>query len=67
MENKEVDEKQYALPAGDAEHAIIETVNVSGHVQELDRNFGLWSICSIGILADNAWAAGGGSLVCPPE
>jgi hypothetical protein len=44
---------------------IGELVNTSGHVQELDRNFGFWSICAISIVADNAWAAGGGSLVCP--
>jgi choline transport protein len=43
--------------------AIGEIVNVSGHVQELDRNFGFWSICAVSIVADNAWAAGGGSLV----
>ena len=40
-----------------------ELINVSGHVQELDRGFGFWSICSIGILSDNAWGAGGGALV----
>lgn len=40
-----------------------EIINVSGHVQELDRTFGFWSICSIGILSDNAWGAGGGALV----
>jgi hypothetical protein len=41
-------------------------VNTSGHVQELDRNFGFWSICAISIVADDAWAAGGGSLVSSP-
>jgi choline transport protein len=40
-----------------------ELINVSGHVQELDRTFGFFSICSIGILSDNAWGAGGGALV----
>ncbi|KAK5123578.1 hypothetical protein LTR85_002616 [Meristemomyces frigidus] len=40
-----------------------ELINVSGHVQELDRSFGFFSIASIGILSDNAWGAGGGSLV----
>jgi hypothetical protein len=43
-----------------------ELVNTSGHVQELDRNFGFWSICAISIVADDAWAAGGGSLVRYP-
>ncbi|KAH9836440.1 Choline transport protein [Teratosphaeria destructans] len=40
-----------------------ELINCSGHVQELDRGFGFWSICSLGILSDNAWGAGGGALV----
>ncbi|TKA47391.1 hypothetical protein B0A49_12360 [Cryomyces minteri] len=40
-----------------------EVINVSGHKQELDRNFGFWSICAIGVVSDNAWAAGGGSLI----
>jgi amino acid transporter len=40
-----------------------DTVNVSGHVQELDRSFSVWSICCIGIMNNNAWASGGGSLV----
>lgn len=40
-----------------------ELVNASGHKQEVDRNFGFWSICSLSVCADNAWAAGGGSLV----
>jgi hypothetical protein len=48
------------VPSGD----ISEVVNASGHKQELDRSFGLWSICSISVCTDNAWAAGGGSLVC---
>jgi hypothetical protein len=43
--------------------AVGELLNVSGHVQELDRNFGFWSICAISIVADDAWAAGAGSLV----
>lgn len=48
--------------AGDDDVGVAE-LNVSGHPQELDRNFGFWSICAISIVADNAWAAGGGSLV----
>jgi hypothetical protein len=64
-----VDEKRQPIssPPFVAEEAISdigELVNTSGHVQELDRNFGFWSICAISIVADNAWAAGGGSLVC---
>lgn len=40
-----------------------ELVNASGHVQEMDRSFGFFSICSMAILSDNAWGAGGGALV----
>jgi len=38
-------------------------INESGHVQELDRQFSLLSICSIGITTGNVWAALGGSIV----
>ena len=43
--------------------AEAELVNSSGHVQEMDRSFGLFSICAMGLMTDNAWGAGGGSLV----
>lgn len=38
-------------------------VNETGHVQELERNFSLFSICSVGIVTGNTWAALGGSIV----
>jgi choline transport protein len=41
-----------------------ETLNASGHKQELERNFSLLSICAIGITTGNVWAALGGSIVC---
>ena len=67
MEEFKVDIEKAPLPAvdnnGGSTLAVVEIVNVSGHPQELDRSFGIWSICAIGICADNAWAAGGGSLV----
>lgn len=31
------------------EPIIGELINVSGHVQELDRNFGLWSLCAVSV------------------
>lgn len=40
-----------------------DVLNVSGHVQELDRNFSLLSVCSVGITTGNTWAALGGSIV----
>lgn len=52
-----------ALAEGDAPSRDKNIVNVSGHVQELDRSFSVWSICCIGILNNNAWGSGGGSLV----
>ena len=44
-------------------------LNSSGHVQEIDRTFSVVSICFMSVLTDNAWGAGGGSLVvslCEP-
>jgi hypothetical protein len=47
----------------DDDAGVSEIINESGHVQELDRQFGLLSICSIGITTGNVWAALGGSIV----
>lgn len=44
--------------------AVGEVLNASGHKQELERQFSLLSICSIGITTGNVWAALGGSIVC---
>ena len=48
---------------GDQDVRKGEMINASGHVQEIDRTFGLSSICAMAIMSDNAWGAGGGSLV----
>ncbi|KAL9036768.1 MAG: hypothetical protein Q9214_005993, partial [Letrouitia sp. 1 TL-2023] len=37
-------------------------LNVSGHKQELERNFGLLSVCSLGITSGNTWIALGGTV-----
>ncbi|KAL8722866.1 MAG: hypothetical protein Q9225_000699 [Loekoesia sp. 1 TL-2023] len=37
-------------------------VNVSGHKQELQRNFGLLSLCGLGITSGNVWIALGGAI-----
>lgn len=37
-------------------------VNASGHRDQLQRQYGLWSICGLGLTIDNAWIAFGGSL-----
>lgn len=41
----------------------VVTTNISGHVQELDRQFGLLSICATGIVTGNTWTAIGGAIV----
>ncbi|KAK2624476.1 hypothetical protein QTJ16_006426 [Diplocarpon rosae] len=38
-------------------------INETGHVQELERNFSLFSICAVGVVTGNTWAALGGSIV----
>lgn len=38
-------------------------INISGHRQELERNFGLISLCGLGITTGNAWIALSGSIV----
>lgn len=40
--------------------------NVSGHSQELERQFGLLSICATGIVTGNTWTALGGAIVSLP-
>ncbi|KAK8208550.1 amino acid/polyamine transporter I [Phyllosticta capitalensis] len=49
----------YAVEHGDG-GAIL---NASGHAQELERNFSVWSAASVGICTGNTWAALGGSIV----
>lgn len=38
-------------------------VNASGHVQELNRNFSLWSLAGVGLSVGNVWPAIGGSIL----
>lgn len=56
------DEKS-PLESNDDNVEVGEVINASGHKQELERQFGLLSICSIGITTGNVWAALGGSIV----
>ena len=37
-------------------------VNASGHRDQLQRQYGIWSICGLALTIDNAWIAFGGSL-----
>jgi coproporphyrinogen III oxidase len=59
------DEKP-CLEAQDDTIGVGEVFNASGHKQELERQFSLLSICSIGITTGNVWAALGGSIVSHP-
>ncbi|QQK47708.1 Amino acid/polyamine transporter I [Penicillium digitatum] len=63
-----VAEKQTALVSetGMGNSTEIDTVRQEaalGHKQELVRNFGLWSVTSLGIVIANSWAATGGTIV----
>ena len=45
------------------EGTVGAVLNASGHAQELERNFSLWSAASVGICTGNSWVALGGSIV----
>lgn len=40
-----------------------EFINASGHIQEVDRNFGLLSLAGFGLVIGNVWPALGGTLL----
>lgn len=60
------DEKMNAVEGPVADNASEDVVNASGHRQELQRNFGLLSICAIAVTTGNTWIAQGGSVVRRP-
>lgn len=46
-----------------------EIINASGHRDQLDRQYGILSICGMALTVDNAWVAIGTSLnvaICKP-
>jgi choline transport protein len=45
------------------EAAHSELINASGHIQEVDRNFGLLSLAGFGIVNGNVWPALGGTIL----
>lgn len=53
-------------PPTDAEDVVItlegEIVNASGHKDQLERGYGLLSICGLALTVDNAWVALGTSM-----
>jgi choline transport protein len=38
-------------------------VNASGHEDQLERQYGIWSLCGLALTIDNAWVALGGSII----
>jgi choline transport protein len=38
-------------------------VNASGHPDQLQRQYSIWSICGLALTIDNAWVALGGSIL----
>ena len=43
-------------------HHAHQAINASGHRDQLDRNYGILSICGMALTVDNAWVAIGTSL-----
>jgi hypothetical protein len=48
---------------GDKHVMAGEEVNASGHRDQLQRQYSIWSICGLALTIDNAWVALGGSVV----
>ena len=67
MENTHVKSENY-LDKHDSEKAQsssevdVQIVNASGHRDQLQRHYGLLSICGLALTIDNAWVALGGSI-----
>lgn len=55
--------KEGSVVSSSEAHTLDAPLNVSGHKQELERNFGLLSVCSLGITSGNTWIALGGTVV----
>jgi choline transport protein len=56
-------EKRDLAAADDTSVGIdVEFVNASGHRDQLDRQYGILSICGMALTVDNAWVAIGTSL-----
>lgn len=54
------------LPSGlkddTAVGSVHEVINASGHRDQLDRQYGILSICGMALTVDNAWVAIGTSM-----
>ena len=63
----ESDQEKGSLPLADDNvdttlGVVTEIVNASGHRDQLDRQYGILSICGMALTVDNAWVAIGTSL-----
>ncbi|KAJ7339160.1 choline transport protein [Mycena albidolilacea] len=59
---KNAQENITIVTSGEVGTASRARVNASGHVDQLDRQYGLLSICATALTIDNAWVALGGSI-----
>ncbi|KAJ7832324.1 choline transport protein [Mycena olivaceomarginata] len=59
---KNAQENTTIVTSGEVGTASRARVNASGHVDQLDRQYGLLSICATALTIDNAWVALGGSI-----
>ncbi|KAJ7860074.1 choline transport protein [Mycena olivaceomarginata] len=59
---KNAQENATIVMSGEVFTAGRARVNASGHVDQLDRQYGLLSICATALTIDNAWVALGGSI-----
>jgi choline transport protein len=62
--NTQRDKHNMSSPEVGGSVGVGEVINASGHKQELKRQFGLLSICAVGITTGNVWTALGGAIVC---
>jgi choline transport protein len=56
-------EPMFGLGPGTVLRIEGEEVNASGHRDQLQRQYSIWSICGLALTIDNAWVALGGSIV----
>ncbi|KAH8682127.1 amino acid/polyamine transporter I [Xylariales sp. PMI_506] len=51
------------LRSGELKTITGDTVNVSGHVQELERSFSLFNMCAVAIVIGNCWSITGATII----
>ncbi|KAJ7936905.1 choline transport protein [Mycena leptocephala] len=59
---KNAQESATIVMSGEVGTASRARVNASGHIDQLDRQYGLLSICATALTIDSAWVALGGSI-----